>query len=665
MSTARPSCPYVGLRPYRKEDRDYFFGRDGDRRVIVSNLYASPLTVLYGASGVGKSSVLLAGVIPHLDESPHAAAVIFRRWSRADFLGELKRTVAERVPTERREALGVDPALPFDELVHRAARALRARVMVVFDQFEDYFTYHPEAETGATFDTELARAINREEVDASFLFSLREDALSRLDRFQVRIPNLLGNLLRLDHLDLRSAEEAIRRPLDVHNERVTGPGEQVTIEEKLVREILEEVTSGNVVMGAGSGIGLPRDLAAARIETPFLQLVLMRIWAEEQRAGSRALRLETLVRLGGAAVIVRTHLDQIMARLSPDQQRLCASIFDRMVTPSGVKIACRTEDLRSWAKDLAGQLPDVLTALSSSEDRILRAIRGPSSQPSATQYEIFHDVLAPAILAWQQRYLQDREREATEARLAAAAAERDRERAHQHELERAEEAAREQKQRAAAKARTARNLGIAIVVLAVALLGTFWMMARAKQDRDRAAAELAHAEEMLASARQDTDKMLAVARRDGEEAKSRVEEARMVLERYRKNLRARQALLARHVSDEEAERLGARPDSTIPFKVSYDARGARNYHFKYSPDPAWLKGRNVALITYRMVHESFRNPLNSGGPEDGFAVWYEGWGCLRRVTAVIEYEDPETPADFTVFDACALQQPAEQPLGKP
>ena len=71
MSAAMPKdfCPYKGLQPYTEGDRAFFFGRERDAQVIISNLYAAPLTVFYGASGVGKSSVLLAGAAPLLRKS--------------------------------------------------------------------------------------------------------------------------------------------------------------------------------------------------------------------------------------------------------------------------------------------------------------------------------------------------------------------------------------------------------------------------------------------------------------------------------------------------------------------------------------------------------------------------------------------------------------------
>jgi ABC-type transport system involved in cytochrome bd biosynthesis fused ATPase/permease subunit len=71
MPPPLPASPYVGLRPFREEDSDFFFGREKDIRIISSNLLSEPLTVLYGPSGVGKSSVLQAGVVPELKAIPN------------------------------------------------------------------------------------------------------------------------------------------------------------------------------------------------------------------------------------------------------------------------------------------------------------------------------------------------------------------------------------------------------------------------------------------------------------------------------------------------------------------------------------------------------------------------------------------------------------------
>ena len=71
-AAARES-PYLGLQPYAERDAAFFFGRERERRVIAANLRAARVTLLYGASGVGKSSLLRAGVVPALrDRAAHA-----------------------------------------------------------------------------------------------------------------------------------------------------------------------------------------------------------------------------------------------------------------------------------------------------------------------------------------------------------------------------------------------------------------------------------------------------------------------------------------------------------------------------------------------------------------------------------------------------------------
>ena len=216
MSVAdrRADCPYVGLDPFAVEDRDYFFGRESDQRIIIANLLSTPLTVLYGAAGVGKSSLLMAGVIPQLRrEQPRTPVVLFRDWQGPDFAQRLVRACIDAT-----WAVGVDqpqpaPTLPLDEVLRACSEAVHGTVLVMLDQFEDYLAQHPKSSDPASFEAQLARAINRQAVDVGFLIAVREPSLSRLDRFQERIPNLLSNRLRLRHLDGRAAEDAICRPV--------------------------------------------------------------------------------------------------------------------------------------------------------------------------------------------------------------------------------------------------------------------------------------------------------------------------------------------------------------------------------------------------------------------------------------------------------------------
>ena len=180
----------------------------------------------------------------------------------------------------------------------------------------------------------------------------------------------------------------------------------IRIEDDLVSELIQQVRIGQVSAERHGGSGAARA-EEGYIEAPFLQLVMFRLWDEEMRASANVLRRETLDRLKGAKEIVRTYLDDVMSRLEATDQTVCASFFDRLVTPTGSKVACSGEDLASWAGDLAPRVPAVLELLS--RKRILRTVAAPDN-PEASRYEIFHDVLAPAILDWRRRYVENQER---------------------------------------------------------------------------------------------------------------------------------------------------------------------------------------------------------------------------------------------------------------
>ncbi len=436
-------CPYKGLQPYDQMDGDYFFGRNKDTEIIISNLYASPLTVLYGASGVGKSSVLQAGVARKLKEEKDVVVVVFRHWQDENFLSAFKSEVLRAVKekTEKKTPnieVNVDETLPLDKFLSKCIRASHCLIFFILDQFEEYFLYHPDSIdlNGYSFEAQFARAVNRQDVNAHFLLAMRDDGLSKLDRFQRRIPTIMGNLLRLDHLDRDSAEEAILGPLATYNKEL-AQDPPVKIEAALFNDLLEDLRTGRVTLDlAGQGQVQTNDEASdgaedVRIETPFLQMVLTRLWDDERKAGSNVLRRSTYQSLAdektntsSATMIVRTHLDEVMKNELADKesQKIAAKLFHQLVTPGGMKIAHTSADLIFFAKQPANRVNSVINLLSSPEVRILRPVSPPIGLRGVERYEIFHDVLAQPILAWTTNYFQEREKEEAASQAAEKAA---------------------------------------------------------------------------------------------------------------------------------------------------------------------------------------------------------------------------------------------------
>jgi WD40 repeat protein len=398
---AAPPSPYKGLAAFADSELDalFFFGREREIEVITANLIAARLTVLYGPSGVGKTSLLRAGVT-RLLRNEGAAVGVVANWSGDPIAGVL--STVEREMRRAAPDVSSPPPGAVAELLAGWARRLGGDLYLVLDQFEEYFLYHG-ADGDAGPLAALAEVIRDPGTRVHVLLSVREDALAQLDAFKSQLPGLFGNSLRLDRLDRRAATRAIRGPLERYNE-LFAEGEAVEAEDELVEEILDSVEAGRIQLGA-AGRGGADDNAAerGRIEAPFLQLVLERLWEVETERGSARLRLETLRELGGASRIVEDHLEHAMAALSPREKDAAAAMYNHLVTPSGTKIAHRAGDLARYASVDEREAQRVLERLA--RERIVRAGENGSA---GAQYEIFHDVLADAVLAWRTRHEADR-----------------------------------------------------------------------------------------------------------------------------------------------------------------------------------------------------------------------------------------------------------------
>jgi len=413
--------PYKGLSPFDDTEHDalLFFGRERDTEIVVANALASRLTVLYGPSGVGKSSLLRAGVVHSLrkvtDMDPIAVAY-YSSWA-GDPLGGIEEAVRGALT----DTFGGDPGDAAGDLADRLdawTAALGCELCLVLDQFEELFLYHEE---GGLLEA-LPELVTRPGLRVNVVLGIRDDELAKLDIFKARISGLFSNYLRLDLLDRDAARAAILGPLDRYNELAD---ESVAIEPELVETVLGEVAAGRIdpgLTGRGAVSEAPED--RTRVETPYLQLVMQKLWEVERQRRSTVLRLATLAELGGAQRIVEDHLEHAMAALTPVQRDVAAGMFDHLVTPSGAKIAHGVTDLASFAHVEPTQIEPVLSSLA--RERILRPTGENGS--AGDRYEIYHDVLAGAVLAWRAKHDAEmalvREREASwrrQRRLAIVA----------------------------------------------------------------------------------------------------------------------------------------------------------------------------------------------------------------------------------------------------
>lgn len=448
--------PYVGLTHFTEEYADFFFGREAESSLIIGNLRAARLTLLYAQSGVGKSSALRAGVVARMREvaareaesrgTPRLVPVVFSSWSERP-VAALVHAIAEAIQPYLGEA--DPPELPDGDLeaaLEAASEALGATLLVILDQFEEYFLYPDEEPEPKRAAAQIARCVNRPDLRANFLISIREDAYAELgDLFRGKVKNVYGNFLHLDFLNRAGAREAIERPIERLNE-LQPNDEPFRVEPALIEAVLGQVS---------------HDEEDDKIETTYLQLVMRRLWEEETEAGSRVLRLATLERLGGAQAIIGSHLDRAMASgsdggdgLGDEQRLIAAAAFRFLVTSGGTKIALTAADLADLTEFPRAEIQPVLRHLSSPRLHILRPVVF-DEEGSEPRYEIFHDALAEPIREWRVR-VEEQERNAR----------RERERAEKEEAQRAAAEAERQAERERQRKRVAQGL-LAVAVVAL------------------------------------------------------------------------------------------------------------------------------------------------------------------------------------------------------
>jgi WD40 repeat protein len=237
-----PHNPWPGLAAYDEASQAYFHGRDDDAVDLLRLIRVAPLAVLYGKSGLGKSSLLQAGVFPQLrgehylpvcvrvDFSDHAHCPPLEQVARR-LEEEIARAGADCPAREAGEGLWqflhrrdleiwsadnflLTPVLvldQFEELFSRGGSD-RERIRAVFDDLADLIENRIPAELAGVLCERERRA--RLDINAQpyrIVLSFREDFLPDLESWKDRVPSLLRNRLRLLPMSRAQAVAATER----------------------------------------------------------------------------------------------------------------------------------------------------------------------------------------------------------------------------------------------------------------------------------------------------------------------------------------------------------------------------------------------------------------------------------------------------------------------
>jgi HEAT repeat protein len=393
--------PYKGLQPYTEQDKDNFFGRESEKRILIDKILTHKLTFLFAASGVGKSSLLQAAVLPELknptrpDRAP-LDVIYYKDWV-DNPLNTLKKEIIADLKAKGQ--LPQDDTLDLNESLkdffHFCTAFTSDPLVVILDQFEEFFNYQRFSAYYQPVISELAAAIHDRETETVFVISMREDFALELNAFQDVLPTfLIDNFYRLEKLTLEKARMAVVEP-------VAKLGFQY--EPALLKQLLEDL-----LLREQRERGLKDIIADHKlpplIEPPHLQMICMQLWDLARDNPEKQITQTVFDKKGGTeGLLARYFLDK-MQHLSGKEKPLASKAFDFLVNRHGTKMPRSLPDLANLIRVEQGVLDETLDKLE--RGRILRRqLRyGTATQKGILWYELHHDFFSQPIYQWNEAF---------------------------------------------------------------------------------------------------------------------------------------------------------------------------------------------------------------------------------------------------------------------
>ncbi|TCG03486.1 hypothetical protein BZM27_48105 [Paraburkholderia steynii] len=393
--------PWPGLEPFDETDRDFFHGRSTESADLLSLVRRELLTVLFGRSGLGKTSLLKAGLFPLLRGEDYLP--VYVRLDHADQAPPLRNQVLHELQVAC-EMARVQATLPATDeglwsFFHRRDAEFWSRrnrpvtPVVVFDPFEEIFTVGQETdvsrERAAAFLAELADLVEnrppnvvRQALEADptvarhydfkraavrLVLSFREDFLAEMEGLKAPMPSLMYNRYRLLPMDGSQAYAV-----------VTAAGGHL-MDNEIARRILR-LTWKNEPAPPVDTAEFPR----MEIDPALLSVVCSELNHKRQLAKPPLQRITPALLEGADREILTGFYERGVAGLDP---RVRGFVEDELITDRGYRDSHDLDD----ALSLPGITREALDALI--QRRLLRV----DERQHIRRLELTHDVLTRVV----------------------------------------------------------------------------------------------------------------------------------------------------------------------------------------------------------------------------------------------------------------------------
>jgi hypothetical protein len=419
------NSPFVGPRPFEKEDSDRFFGRTRETEELLSLIIAHRAVLVYAQSGAGKSSLLRAGVIKRLEEqhyqvlrsarvhglrpndvSPESVQNIFvyhalQYWAAKLPSDQSIKDHAKTTLSEFLKSLVVPP---------EAGEESSPPLIVIFDQFEEFFTTNADRwQERRPFFDQLAQALD-DLPTMKVVLVMREEYIAQLEPFAELLPEKLRPRMHLERLRGNSARNAVVKPFQNRG---------LSFDQTAADELMKELSEIRVAEGDKF-----RETRGEFVEPVQLQVVCQSLWENLPAAwkngpnassdGPRLITSEYIERFGDVDNALACYYDRSVERAAAaSEERIGEGELRRwfgtaLITPTGTRgLAFRGAPGAPW------RIPG-LALKELEEAHVIRR----EDRSGTTTHELTHDRFIEPIQKsndkWLARY---REAERVRAKL--------------------------------------------------------------------------------------------------------------------------------------------------------------------------------------------------------------------------------------------------------
>ncbi|MCP4353498.1 MAG: hypothetical protein GY795_49240 [Desulfobacterales bacterium] len=348
-----PETPYKFLDYFEDKDRAIFVGRDSEINELKSRVMSHRMTILYAFSGMGKTSLLQAGVIPHLK-----------------FEGFKVENV--RLYPDPQETLQImmQCITKYNHSASSFSDSSSTGQVFIIDQTEELFTTYT-LEDRRVYVKTLLSYLDNDQLDIRVLLSLRIEYLGQLeDLFSSQgRSDILSNRFRLGALGPEQTRLAILKPAKMF---------EIDFENPLIDAMLTYLETGG-------------------FDPTQLQIICYQLYQDivSNKVDTRKLTFARYEELGGPYGIIGGFLDDALARIGVDKVQTDAKvILKNMVTIERTKMALMPEEIVkrvAYASLSKADVHNLLKLLQT--QRIVRCLED-------GRYELTHDVLVSKIWTW-------------------------------------------------------------------------------------------------------------------------------------------------------------------------------------------------------------------------------------------------------------------------